>query len=188
MTNLVTKTDLDQYKYIADSTKNSTSWPQFVSEAQLLDVKVWLGDALLNEIITQASTLPTTISADNQILLDGGAYQYPLPVVANTRTYLFQGLKAAIIYYAFARFTNRTAYNYTAAGIVIKDSDLSTPVGDKIVQRLETEARLTAEAIKCEITLFLDRNYSLYPLWRDGECHCGGSCQDNRGVFKVIGD
>jgi hypothetical protein len=188
MISLATLTDIQHLKYICDSVKNSVSWPQFVSEAEMLDVKVWLGDALLNEIITQASTLPITISADNKILLDGGAYQYPLPVVANTRTYLFQGLRDCIAYYAFARFTNRTAYNYTAAGIVIKDSDLSTPVGDKIVQRLETEARLTAEAIKCEITLFLDRNYSLYPLWRDGECHCGGSCQDTRGIFKVVGD
>lgn len=181
MINLVQKADLDVYKYIADSVKNSTSWPQFVSEAQMLDVKVWLGDSLLMEIIGQESTLPKTISADNQILLDGGSYTY------NSRTYHFQGLKAAIIYYAFARFTNRTAYNYTAAGIVIKDSDLSTPVGDKIIQRMETEARLTADAIKCEVMLFLDRNYLLYPLWRENVCGCS-RCSGDRGVFKVFGD
>jgi hypothetical protein len=180
MISLVTKADLDQYKYIADSTKNSTSWPQFVSEAQMFDVKVWLGDGLLNEIITQASTLPPTISADNQNLLDGGIY------IHDSKTYLFQGLKAAIMYYAFARFTNRTPYNYTAAGIVLKDSDLSTPVGDKIVQRLETEARLMADAIKCEITTFLDRNYTLYPLWKNQECRCGSSC--DRNFFNVIGN
>jgi hypothetical protein len=181
MISLVTKADLDQYKYIADSIKNSTTWPQFVSEAQLLDVKVWLGDALLNEIITQASTLPTTISADNQTLLDGGSYVY------QTHTYLFQGLKAAILYYAFARFTNRTAFNYTAAGIVIKDSDLSTPITDKQMQRLETEARLTADAIKCEVETYLNRNYLLYPLWRNNSCRCGSTCDDSRR-FKVMGE
>jgi len=179
MISLVTKADLDQYKYIADSVRNSATWPQFVSEAQMLDVKIWLTDPLLNEIVTQESTLPKTISAANQILLDGGSYVY------NSKTYLFQGLKAAIIYYAFARFTNRTPYNYTAAGIVIKDSDLSTPATDKQIQRLETEARLTAEAIKCEIMLYLDRNYTLYPLWND-RC-CSHSCISNR-PFKVIGD
>ena len=179
MISLVTKADLDQYKYIADSVRNSATWPQFVSEAQMLDVKIWLTDPLLNEIVTQESTLPKTISAANQILLDGGSYVY------NSKTYLFQGLKAAIIYYAFARFTNRTTYNYTAAGIVIKDSDLSTPATDKQIQRLETEARLTAEAIKCEIMLYLDRNYTLYPLWND-RC-CSHSCISNR-PFKVIGD
>ena len=180
MISLVTKADLDQYKYIADSVKNSVSWPQFVSEAQMLDVKLWLSDALLLEIINQASTLPTTISVANQKLLDGGTYTYL------TRTYHFQGLKAAIIYYAFARFTNRTPYNYTAAGIVIKDSDLSTPASDKQVQRLETEARLTADALKCEVIAYLNRNYTLYPLWSDRGC-CSSSCSDNR-PFRVIGD
>jgi hypothetical protein len=178
---LVTKADLDNYKYIADSVKNSTSWPQFVSEAQLLDVKAWLTDALLNELITQASTLPTTFSAANEALLDGGTYVY------STKTYIFQGLKACILYYAFARFTNRTAFNYTAAGIVLKDSDLSTPITDKQMQRLETEARLTADAIKCEILTYLNRNYTLYPLWSDKACGCGSSCTASR-PFTVLGE
>lgn len=177
---LVTKSDLDQYKYIADSVKNSVSWPQFVSEAQMLDVKSWLTDALLLEIIGQASTLPTTISAANQALLDGGTYVY------QTKTYFFQGLKACIIYYAFARFTNRTSFNYTAAGIVIKDSDLSTPATTKDIQRLETESRLTADAIKCEIITYLDRNSTLYPLWAQN-CSCGSLCSGAR-PFIVLGE
>ena len=177
---LISKSDLDLYKYVADSVKNSTSWTQFVSEAQLFDVKIWLGDELLNELISQASTSPDSFSTENTLLLDGGNYIY------DSKTYIFQGLKAAIIYYAFSRFTNRTPYNYTAAGIVIKDSDLSTPVSDKVVQRLETEARLMAEAIKCEIILFLNRNYLNYPLWTHQGC--GARCEDNRGIFRVVGE
>lgn len=182
---LVTKADLDTYKYIADSVKNSTSWPQFVSEAQMFDVKFWLGDALLSELVDQATVPP--YSAANVVLLNGGKYVY------NSHTYHSQGLKAAIIYYAFARFTNRTSFNYTAAGIVLKDSDLSTPASTKDIQRLETEGRLMAEAIKCEVILFLNRNAATYPLWRDSAFHhdpgcCCAYCSDNRGVFKVIGD
>lgn len=177
---LVTKADLDQYKYVADSVKNSTSWPQFVSEAQMLDVKNWLGDALLLELVGQMTTPP--FSAANQALLDGGTYTYL------SHTYHFQGLKACIIYYAFARFTNRTPFNYTAAGIVVKDSDLSTPATTKDIQRMETENRLIAESIKCEIITYLNRNYLLYPLWGDSPyCKCGSQCSDNR-PFKVIGD
>jgi hypothetical protein len=179
MIGLVTLADLQQYKYIASSVKNSDSWGFFVSEAQMLDIKSWLTDALLLEIIGQASTLPTTISAANQTLLDGGTYTYL------SKTYFFQGLRAAIIYYAFARFTNRTAFNYTAAGIVIKDSDLSTPITDKQMQRLETESRLTADAIKCEIITYLDRNYALYPLWADA-CRCRSTCSGSR-PFIVLG-
>jgi hypothetical protein len=178
---LVTKADLDGYKYIADSIKNYTSWIQFVSEAQLFDIKSWLTDALLLEIIGQASTLPTTFSVANQTLLNGGSYVY------NSHTYYFQGLKACIIYYAFARFTNRTSFNYTAAGIVVKDSDLSTPASSKDIQRLETEARLQADAIKCEVITYLDRNSTLYPLWAGKACGCSGACSDSR-PFVVLGD
>jgi hypothetical protein len=177
---LVSFSDLEQLKYIASSVKNSASWPHFCSEAQLFDVKVWLGDGLLNEIYLQSLPSPQTISAANQLLLDGGTYTY------QSKTYLFQGLKSCIIYYAFARFTNRTAFNYTAAGIVVKDSDLSTPISDKIMQRLETESRLMADAIQCEIITFLNRNYLNYPLWRN-QGVCGTNCGSN-GRIKIIGD
>lgn len=179
ITNLVTKADLDGYKYVADSIKNHITWTQFVSEAQLLDVKAWLGDALLMELISQ--TVAGTVTALNTTLLDGGTYTY------GSRTYYFQGLKACIIYYAFARFTNRSAVNYTAAGIVIKESDFSTPVTDKMVQRLETEARLTADALKCDVISYLNRKSSDYPLWRQGQIYCRSGCKDNR-PFKVLGD
>jgi hypothetical protein len=179
MTALVTKADLDIYKYIADSVKNSTSWPQFVSEAQLFDIKVWLTDALLNELENQMLIPP--YSPANLILMNGGVYVY------SGKTYTFQGLKACIIYYAFARFTNRTSFNYTAAGIVIKDSDLSTPITDKQMQRLETESRLMADAIKCEIITYLNRNYTLYPLWADKACGCGSTCSDSR-PFTIMGE
>jgi len=176
---LVSKSDLDNYKYVADSIKNSTSWPQFVSEAQMFDVKNWLGDGLLVEIIGQAEVSPQIISAENDLLLDGGTY------IHCGRTYHFQGLKAAIIYYAFARFTNRQSINYTSAGIVIKESDFSQPASDKMVQRLETEARLMAEAIRDEVITFLNRNHESYPLWR----RCGGAVGDARTrTFKILGD
>ena len=179
MISLITFDDLKELKYIADSVKNVTSWPQFVSEAQMLDVKPWLTDGLLLEIIGQASTDPTTISAANQTLLDGGTYTY------QSKTYFFQGLKTCIAYYAFARFTNRTAFNYTAAGIVQKDSDFSTPASSKDIQRLETEARLKGDALKCEIVTFLNRNSVSYPLWA-GKCS-DSSCIQSR-PFIVLGN
>jgi hypothetical protein len=179
MISLVTLSDLQELKYIHDSVKNSTSWPQFVSEAQQFDIKNWLGDCLLNELITEATA--GTFSAANQTLLDGGTYTYL------SNTYMFQGLRNCIAYYAFARFTNRAPFNYTAAGIVVKESDYSTPISDKDRQRLETEARLMGDAIKCEIITYLGRNYTLYPCWSERACGCGASCNDNR-PFQVWGE
>lgn len=176
MTALVTIDDLLNYKYIADSVKNEAVWPQFVSEAQMLDVKVWLGDGLLNELITQFTSSPDALTALNITLLNGGSYTY------QSRTYLFQGLKAVIMYYAFARFTSRQPYNYTAAGITVKDTDFSTPASDKAVQRLSTEAMLTAASLKDEVLLYLRRNAANYPLFR-----CSSKAGRPR-TFFVIGD
>jgi hypothetical protein len=95
---------------------------------------------------------------------------------------MFGGLKAAIIYYAFARFTSRSIYNYTQAGLTVKVSEFSTPASDKAVQRLATEAMLTASSFKDEIVLFLRRNSTTYPLFK---------CSTSNGrprTFLVIGD
>lgn len=173
---LVTIDDLRTLKHIADSVKNSAVWPQFVLEAQQLDVKIWLGDALLNELCTQAEALPQTLTTLNRTLLDGGAYTY------QQQTYLFQGLKAAIIYYAFARYTSRTPFNYTQAGITVKESEFSTPASDKVVQRLTAEALLTAGSLRDEVVLYLRRFASSYPLFK---------CSNSNGrarTFLVIGD
>jgi len=173
---LVNKTDLSKFKHVADSVKNSVIWPQVVLEAQNLDVKYWLGDGLLIELMTQAATDPVDYSDANELLLNGGEYTY------NNKSYLFQGLKACIIYFAFARFTGRSPYNHTAAGVTVKDSDFSTPASDKAIQRLVTEYKLTAESIKDEVVLFLKRKATEYPLFRSG---AHGS---RPRTFTVIGD
>ena len=173
---LVSQSNLADFKYISDSVHNSKLWPQFVSEAQLFDVKTWLGDALLNEIVTQAEA--AALTGANVILLNGGSYLY------QDKTYLFQGLKVAIMYYAFARFTNETSVNWTANGLVIKDSDLSTPASDKRIQRLETNYRLMGDSVRDETIQFLNRNHTLYPLYTS---LCSRNIQRSR-TFTVIGD
>jgi len=173
MIDIVTFDDLKNYKYIADSVKNQTQWPLCVKESQLFDVKTWLGDGLLNEILTQVEA--GTVTAYNQTLLDGGTYIY------GTYTYMFQGLKSVLIYYAFSRFISRAPYNFTAAGITVKESDYSNPAEEKAIQRLSTEAYLSATAIKEEIELFLKRNQADYPLY-----NCGTT--SHRARITAIGD
>lgn len=173
---LVTKSDLDLYKLVADSVKNSTVWDQFVVEAQSFDVKYWLGDALLSELLEQTAASPQEISTANTTLLNGGSYTY------NSKTYVFSGLKAVIIYYAFARFTSWQPYNFTQAGITVKDTDFSTPASDKAVQRISTEVKLTADSMREEVELFLQRNSTTYPLYS-----CGNNVKRIR-TFYAAGD
>jgi hypothetical protein len=176
MVTLVTKADLAKFKHVADSVKNNASWEQFVHEAQMMDVKPWLGDALLVELLAQAATVPPTFTPANTLLLEGGQYTY------QNKTYLFQGLKACIIYYAFGRFTSRTPYNYTAAGVTVKETEFSSPASDKAVQRLATEALLTGASYKEDVQLYLRRKQTDYPLFK---------CSTRTGrprTFFVLGD
>lgn len=172
----VTKSHLDLYKSVADSVRNSTIWPQYVTESQMLDVKSWIGDQLMNEIDEQLQTSPESLSVANSLLLDGGVYTY------QSKKYIFMGLRAAIVYYAFKRFISRSSVNFTAAGITIKDTDFSTPASDKTIQRIATETLLTATSIKEETILFLRRNSANYPLYK-----CSKSNGQPR-TFWVIGD
>jgi hypothetical protein len=173
---LVTKTHLDAYKHIADSVRNVATWPQYVVEAQMFDVKHWLGDALLNELLEQAAGSPEAITPANETLLAGGSYVY------NAKTYIFGGLRACIVYYAFARFISRSPYNFTAAGITVKDSDFSTPASDKAIQRMATEAMLAATSLRDEVKVFLSRNPTTYPLYEPG------NTTSRPRTFHVLGD
>jgi hypothetical protein len=173
---LVTLSDLSAYKYVMDSVKNTAVWPQFVDDAQCFDVKPFLGDPLLSELIDQASTSPTSFSTANQTLLNGGKYTYEL------KNYLFRGLKACIIFYAFSRYGSKSPYNHTALGIVQKTSDYSDPVSDKTIQRLSTDDLMIADAIREEILLFLKRNSTTYPLFE-----CANTKRQSR-TFTVVGD
>lgn len=176
MVQLVNKADLGNYKHVADSVKNNAAWEQFVQEAQYLDVKYWLGDVLLSELLTQANETPPAFSEANTLLLDGGKYTY------QSKTYLFQGLKACIVYFAFARFISRTSVNITAAGVTVKESDYSNPANDKTIQRMSSEAFLTATSYREDVQTFLRRNSQNYPL---------AKCSTKTGrprTFFVIGD
>ena len=175
MTNFVTISDLANYRLISDSVKNATMWPMCVQEAQHFDVRPWLGDALMNEIDEQLTTSPTSLSTANAALMNGGTY------TVDGVNYIFQGLKACIIYYAFARFTTRAPFNYTAAGITVKDTDFSTPASDKSLQRLTTQEYLNATTLRDEVRQFLSRNSTDYPLYK-------GTGQTRPRTFQVIGD
>lgn len=159
MYNLAVKADFQTYKYFAASIKSEQSLDQCIQDAQLFDVKKWLGDALLNEICSQAATSPESLSTLNAFLLDGGEYTY----VGNT--YTLTGLKACIIYYAIARYVKYDSVKFTSTGIVKKEDIYSQPVDDRTIQSLSHGEFEKAEALRLEIIEYLNRNYLLYPLW-----------------------
>ena len=157
MKNLVNRNDAGKFRYFADSIKNETGFDQACLEAELLDIQPWLGSALLYELKTQNDT--DALTAYNTTLLNGGSYVY------NDDTYTFEGLKAAIIYYAFARWRRRDGVTVTAFGSVVKSSDFSEPVPESVRMRLSKDDFEIAEALKLDIIRYLNRNIDDYPLW-----------------------
>lgn len=174
MINLVTKSDFAPYKYFANSIKSEQSLDQCIQEAQLFDIKKWLGDALLKELCDQKATSPESLSTLNELLLDGGNYTY------NSETYTLTGLKACIIYYSISRYIKFDSVKLTATGIVKKEDIYSSPVDDKTIHSLANNEREKAEALRLEIILYLNRFATSYPLW-----NCTNKKRNT--TYKLIG-
>jgi hypothetical protein len=170
---LLNKTNFGKFRYISESIRNEAHLDQCITEAQIFDVKKWLGDALLNELITQYTG--NNITTANQLLLDGGDY------LCDSLTYTFSGLRACIIYYAWSRYIKRDQVKFTATGIVRKDGEFSEPATLKDLQMLSSDATANADALKLEVIDFLNRNKENYPLWK---------CTSKRrtATFKIIGE
>jgi hypothetical protein len=170
---LLNRTNLGKLRYISDAIKSDSQLDQCITEAQVFDVKKWLGDALLYELVTQYEA--NTLTALNSTLLDGGSYTY------ETKTYTFSGLRACIIYYAWARYIKRDSIKFTATGVVKKEADFSEPATLKELQMLSSDAVASGDALKLEIIDYLNRTYSDYPLW---DC----ATKKRTKTFKIVGE
>jgi len=159
MINLVTKTDFATYKYFANSIKAEQSLDQSIQEAQLFDIKKWLGDAFLHDLCSQKGTSPESLTTLNEFLLSGGNYTY------EDETYSLTGLKSCIIYYSIARYIKTDSVKFTATGIVKKEDVYSQPIDDRTMQSLSHSEWEKAEALRLEIIQYLNRFETSYPLW-----------------------
>lgn len=173
MNRLLNKQDFVKRLFISDKFESEPLLLKCIHEAQLFDVKKWLGDSLLNELSTQfdANTLTTL----NNTLLDGGSYTY------DENTYFFSGLKDCIAYFTWARFIKTDAFKFTATGIVKKNDTLSEPASNKDLQMLSGDALSSADALKLDVIDYLNRNKVSYPLW---------NCRSKRRIptFKIVGE
>lgn len=99
-----------------------------IEEAEQIDIKPTLGDALLLKIL------------DN----DEGKYD---ELLAGSRYEkgVFKGLKAVVAYYAYARLIRISDTNVTRYGIVSKDDEYSTRIGEHERNKQVADARNVAD-------------------------------------------
>lgn len=146
----------------------------FLMEAQLLDVRPWLGDALLLELVNQRRS--GTLTPDNELLLEGGVYTY------NGNSCYLVGLITCICYYAMARSDNQGTARFTQFGMVQKESDFSQPLTDKRISEIRASNIDSAEAFKQDCIAMLRRRADKYPLFA-----CNSPRLKRRTNIRAIG-
>ena len=129
-----------------------------------MDLQPLLGELLYNDLVTNV------LSAKYQDLMNGKTYVY------NGNSYTFIGLKAVLGNFAYARYVIFSSYTDTPFGLVTKNSQDSQSVGESSKRAMSKSAEQTAYSHFNPIRDFLNRNTTIYPLWK--------SCINER-VFKI---
>jgi hypothetical protein len=109
----IDRVEIANYKQIA-KTGFDDKINDLIIEAQWMDLRPLLGEALFNDINTNIATYTD--------LMDGGAYDY------KGVTYINQGLKAVAVYYFYARYAYFGSVTDTPFSLVEKLNDKSKPV------------------------------------------------------------
>lgn len=174
MNTLIRVNDIEQYKVVYDGLKGAKNAEGFILEAQLADVRPWLSDPMLNELLEQR--VNNTLTEANRLLLFGGSYVY------NGVTYMTLGVAAALAYYAYGRAIFRGGVSLTYGGAVLKNSDFSDPLSDVTKATMRKEAVAMAEAIKQDVLIMVGRKYSDYPLLR-----VTNKTKKRRQLIKIVG-
>lgn len=92
----------------------------YITEAEQLNIKPVLGDALFLDILSQEE------DETYAMLLSGGTY-----TACDGELYSFVGLKVALSYFVFAKFVMVGDFQTTRYGTVFKESDYSTHISSK---------------------------------------------------------
>lgn len=154
LTLLITKADMVPYAQVAIHAREEAMLQPHILAAQNVDVKPVIGGALWYDILENPYT------ALNQKLIDGGTY-------TNTsgQTFHFQGIKAALACFAYARYILSKNAVDTPFGMVAKTSDYSVQADSKILLNIASEKRSEGSAYLHECMAYLNEKPADYPLY-----------------------
>lgn len=159
MIKLIDINDIVELKPMSLNTDVSKKLNFCIEEAQKYDVSPFLGDTLyilLETDFTNSPSLGQNIYAD---LFNGCDYTF------SQRTFRHGGVKAMLVYYAYARYVQNSNVNPSAFGIVDKINDHSNGVSKEALARQIDGAISLAEAEKSKVDQFLRYNISDYPTY-----------------------
>ncbi len=155
MANLIVLSDIQDFRAVS-SNLNTDRIDPLIAEAQEFDIKPVLGPAQYLDFI---NSLP-----------DGGKYDDLFNGVEYTDTGInelvsFKGVRAALVYYSYARLLLNQDLHVSGSGIVEKTEQWSQPSEEKRIQRQVTAARLAAVAHQNDYIKFLREEFETYPIF-----------------------
>ena len=160
--NLITITDIQEFKPISKNTDTDKKLNPFILEAQEFELRPFLSDQFYMELLNQFKASPQFPNSAYDDLFNGSTW------TSGTQTYQNPGLKVVLVYYAYAKYLNRANTNSTAFGMVAKNNPDSTPLTDKRLANLVYQAESGAKAYENRVKFFLDCNSNDYPLYNCG--------------------
>lgn len=152
---LISPSNFAQYRQLSASIDASARLEPYIRQAQELDLLPLLGNALFTHIVNN----PTT--PENTALLDGGPYTH------NSQHLTHFGLRAALVFFAYARFIEAQNISITRFGVVYKaNTDVSERIDTATLQHLISQTREQAQAYFNITQQFLEANLGDYPLYK----------------------
>lgn len=167
-TQLILLADIITLKPISINTNETKKVNPYIMEAQEFDLKPCLGDEFYISVLAQKDD--NWSDPNYSDLWNGKQYTY------NNKEYVFQGMKAALIYWSYARIITNIGQDETAFGVMQKLNDYSQQIDGKQLAMKVKQTLSGAANFKNDFIDFLNRNKELFPIWKENSC-----CDESKG-------
>lgn len=158
MSLLITLNDIKARKPISVNANEAMQLNEHIQEAQDFDLRPILGDEFYFLLVEESNESPQYPTLSD--LWNGCTYE------VGGITYTHEGIKAYLVYSAYARYSANASTVATATGFVHKNNQFSEPVSEKTISRKVEQARSGAQVYENRFRHYLDNNRDLYPLWK----------------------
>ena len=172
---LIGLTDFQDHKGITSNVNTFKDLEPHILEAQEFDLRPMLGESFYISLLDDFEASPSL--NDYEDLFNGERYTY------NGNQYEHGGIKAVLVYHAYARYIGGSQVQSTPTGFVKKTTQYSESASDKTIARMISQARSGGQAHWDRVKCYLERNSKDYPLFK-----CGNKTRYKGGIkLKRIG-
>jgi len=172
---LIGLTDFQDFKGISSNVNTFKELEPHILEAQEFDLRPLMGESFYLSLLDDFEASPSL--DDYEALFNGGHYTH------NGNQYEHGGIKAVLVYHAYARYIGGSPVQSTATGFVRKTNQYSEPASEKTISRMSAQARSGAQSYWDKVKCFIERNSNDYPLFK-----CGKKTRYKGGIkIKRIG-